>query len=338
MTSDGDLLQNGIEALRAGRAAEAVAPLQRFVTAQPDNFDGNNFLGVAMAQSGRAPEAITYLSKATRLNPQSAPAQYNLGLAYLNIPNTEAARSALHNALQLDPSHRGAREALSRLPGGAHTGAANLGAASQSSFDSATGAPSNAAASEAPSAAPGAEVSPWGFPEPATSVATIPTAPPARLKAADILRAGAYGLGAAILGAVVWDKITYHTGYEIGLIAVGVGWAVGSAVAAGAQGKSGRSLQVMGALLACFAMLLGQTLIVMEQGRDYLSGQGISPNPLALFIFSVMLVPRVLAESPLTFLFIAFGIWEGWRIPGATMEAAPVEATTPASSGTGSAT
>jgi hypothetical protein len=149
------------------------------------------------------------------------------------------------------------------------------------------------------------------------------------------MRAGAFGLAAAVLGAVIWDKIVYYTNWQIGLIAVGVGWIVGGAVAAGARGKRGRSLQVIGGLLACFAMLLGQALIVMDQARDYFGQQGLSPNPITLFLFCVTLVPRVLADNPLTLLFIAFGIWEGWRIPGAVPEA-PAE-TTRASSGTNSA-
>jgi hypothetical protein len=337
MTSESDLLQSGIEALRAGRAAEAIAPLQRFVAAQPDNFEGNNFLGVALAQSGRAPDAIAYLSKATRLNPQSAPAQYNLGLAYLNVPSTEAARSALHNALQLDPSHQGAREALSRLPGGAHLATTSSGAtAAGSGYDSGDSAPATIAASTAS----GAAASPWGFPTPPASATVQPAPQATRLSSADIVRAGAFGLGAAILGAVVWDKIVYYTNWQIGLIAVGVGWAVGGAVAAGARGKRGRSLQVMGALLACFAMLLGQALIVMDViRRDFMPQgmEGLATEPLRLFLVSVMLVPRVLADNPLTLLFIAFGIWEGWRIPGAVPEAAPAEATTPPGTGTGPA-
>jgi hypothetical protein len=127
-----------------------------------------------------------------------------------------------------------------------------------------------------------------------------------------MLRAGAFGLGAAILGAVVWDKITFHSGYEIGLIAVGVGWAVGGAVSAGAKGKHGPSLQAMGALLACFAMLLGQALIVIDLiRRDFLPQglQDMATEPLRLFMLSVMLVPRVLVTI-VNLVFIAFGIWK----------------------------
>ncbi len=164
----------------------------------------------------------------------------------------------------------------------------------------------------------------------------------------DILRAAVFGLGAAIVGAIVWNKITYHTGYELGLIAVGVGWAVGGAVAAGARGQRGRSLQVMGALLACFAMLLGQALILMDHARDSLGMEGLAQSSVALFIFCMLLVPRVLIDTPFTLLFIALGIWEGWRIPGAIaeevpdetapVEGTPAEATTSAAPGTGSAT
>ncbi len=322
--NDSDLLQSGIEALRGGRAAEAIAPLERFVAAQPENFEGNNFLGVALAQAGRAPEAIAHLTKATRLNPQSAAAQYNLGLAHLNVHDTEAARTALHHALQLDPSHQGARQALTRVPGGAD-GASASAPTVQNSMPS-TSAFASGAAAPALAANASAEGSPWST-SAATTSSTLEPTQSTRLTAADMLRAGAFGLGAAILGAVVWDKIVYHTNYQIGIIAVGIGIAVGAAVAAGAQGKRGRSLQIMGALLACFAMLLGQALIVMDQSRDIFSAMGMSPDPVRLFLFSVRMVPRVLADDPLSLIFIAFGVWQGWAMPGATPDAKPADAT-----------
>jgi hypothetical protein len=132
--------------------------------------------------------------------------------------------------------------------------------------------------------------------------------------------------GAAILGAVVWDKIVYYTNYQIGIIAVGIGIAVGAPLPR-RQGKRGRSLQIMGALLACFAMLLGQALIVMDQSRDIFSAMGMSPDPVRLFLFSVRMVPRVLADDPLSLIFIAFGVWQGWAMPGATPDAKPADAT-----------
>jgi hypothetical protein len=306
--------------------------LERFVAAQPDSFEGNNFLGVALAQAGRAYEAIAHLSKATRLNPQSAAAQYNLGLAYLNIQNTEAARNALNSALQLDPSHQGARQALARIPGGEQpstTGATTVPGSTTpaSAFAPGTVAPALAAN-------PSAEASPWSS-STATTSSTLEPTQSTRLTATDMLRAGAFGLGAAILGAVVWDKIVYYTNYQIGVIAVGIGIAVGAAVAAGAQGKRGRSLQIMGALLACFAMLLGQALIVMDQSRDVFSTMDVSPNPVRLFLFSVRMMPRVLAEDPLSLIFIAFGVWQGWAMPGAATAAKTADATASANGGSG---
>src|SRR5438045_3014309 len=42
-----------------------------------------------------------------------------------------------------------------------------------------------------------------------------------------MLRASAYGLGGAILGAGIYYAILAITGYELGLVAIAVGWLVG---------------------------------------------------------------------------------------------------------------
>jgi hypothetical protein len=51
-------LQSGIEALRGGRAAEAIAPLERFVAAQPENFEGNNFWAWRWRRRGAHPKRL----------------------------------------------------------------------------------------------------------------------------------------------------------------------------------------------------------------------------------------------------------------------------------------
>jgi hypothetical protein len=63
------------------------------------------------------------------------------------------------------------------------------------------------------------------------------------------LKATLFGLGAGLLGAGVWYAVRATTGYELGLIAIGVGFAVGAAVRAGGQGRGGWRYQALAMFL-----------------------------------------------------------------------------------------
>lgn len=67
-------------------------------------------------------------------------------------------------------------------------------------------------------------------------------------------RAALYGVGAAILGAVIYYAIREATGLEIGLIAILVGWLVGRAVQVGGGGAGGWKYQTLAVGLTYFAI------------------------------------------------------------------------------------
>ena len=225
--------QEGMNLLTAGKPAEAIAVLQHFVQNQPDSFEGHNYLGVAWAQNQRFEEAIVSLQKATALNSKSAQAHYNLGLAFEGANRMEAARREFQSALQLDPKYAAATHALSRLDAGAST----------------------------PWQSGEAVTQPFGSqPQDTRSLA--------RPRMLNIFGGLVAGLIAAVMCAVIWDKVTYYTHFQFGYAAIGVGYAVGTAVVLGAGQKRGRSLQFLGALLALFGILLGETLLVMDYVRD----------------------------------------------------------------------
>ncbi len=60
-----------------------------------------------------------------------------------------------------------------------------------------------------------------------------------------MLRAVAFGTLAGIGGTIIWFGVRKLTGYEVGLIAVVVGFMVGGAVRAGSRGRGGAFYQVM---------------------------------------------------------------------------------------------
>lgn len=65
-----------------------------------------------------------------------------------------------------------------------------------------------------------------------------------------------FGLVAGTVGAAIWYGVRRLTGYEIGLIAIAVGFLVGAAVRAGSGGRGGRRYQVLAVALTYFSICL----------------------------------------------------------------------------------
>ncbi len=74
-------------------------------------------------------------------------------------------------------------------------------------------------------------------------------------RARRLLAAGGLGLLAAIVGAAIWIGIVRVTGYEIGLVAIGVGILVGTAVRRGSGGRGGWGYQTLAVVLTYSAMV-----------------------------------------------------------------------------------
>jgi hypothetical protein len=74
-----------------------------------------------------------------------------------------------------------------------------------------------------------------------------------------------FGLGGAIAGAALYYAVIAATGYEIGLIAIVVGFMVGYMVRRGARGKGGRRYQIVALLLTYFAIGATYVPLVFRQ-------------------------------------------------------------------------
>ena len=78
------------------------------------------------------------------------------------------------------------------------------------------------------------------------------------------LKAFAYGLGAALVGAFLWAKLSQALPFGIGFVAIFLGMGVAIAVKVGAENRSGPLLPVIGVLLCGFSVLLGNVMMVYE--------------------------------------------------------------------------
>src|SRR5271165_5707251 len=98
------LLALATELLRAGRPADAIAPLRDAALLQPSNPIIQHDLGLACLEVGRVSDAIAALQRAVASNPRYADAYFRLGIALEKLGNIDGAIVAYDRATKLLPS------------------------------------------------------------------------------------------------------------------------------------------------------------------------------------------------------------------------------------------
>lgn len=118
------------------------------------------------------------------------------------------------------------------------------------------------------------------------------------------------GLLAAVLGAAMWATATIATGYQIGWLAIGIGFVVGAAV--GMVGKGiDRTFGFAGAVLALFGCALGNLLTV---AYFMAQAEGVAYFELLTRLDTdAMLEIMFSAFDPMDLLFYAFAAYFGYR-------------------------
>ncbi len=98
------LLASASKLLRAGRPADAIAPLRDAALLEPFNPTIQHDLGLAYLEVGRVPDAIAALQWAVASNPRYADAHFRLGIALEKLGNIGGAIVAYDRATKLLPS------------------------------------------------------------------------------------------------------------------------------------------------------------------------------------------------------------------------------------------
>ncbi len=131
------------------------------------------------------------------------------------------------------------------------------------------------------------------------------------------------GAIAAIIGATVWAAISYLTEYQIGWMAVGVGFLVGWAVKTMGKGVD-TGFGVIGAALALFGCALGNVLAIC----GVISGQENVPYFEVLSSLDVSIAFELLREtfSPIDLLFYGLALYYGFKYSRVTVEPAKASA------------
>ncbi len=118
------------------------------------------------------------------------------------------------------------------------------------------------------------------------------------------------GIVAGAVAAIVWALITKVTGYEVGWIAIGVGFLVGVAVRQFGKGIDVR-FNIMGAAIALLSVMVGKILaICMFAAKEADVGAFEIFNELT---FEVMFELLKETFSGLDLLFYGLAVWAGWQ-------------------------
>jgi uncharacterized membrane protein len=81
---------------------------------------------------------------------------------------------------------------------------------------------------------------------------------------------GVAGLVAALVGAAIWAAVTYYTSYQIGYMALGIGYLVGVVMFRFGHGRS-QSFGVLAAVLALCGCILGNLFSACAFAADQLN-------------------------------------------------------------------
>ena len=160
-------------------------------------------------------------------------------------------------------------------------------------------------------------------------------------------RACAFGLVAAILGAIVYYAVIKITNFEIGIVAIAIGYMVGYGIRMGTKGRGGLRFQIVAVVLTYWAVGLAYMPIAFGAIMDKPASQEASANasapanaaeppadatdapspanlPLALailvgisFALPVLTVVSSLPGGLISAAIIAFGMMQAWRMTGA---------------------
>jgi hypothetical protein len=162
-------------------------------------------------------------------------------------------------------------------------------------------------------------------------------APPPGRRIGRVFKATMLGLGAGLLGAVIWYAIRRATDMQIGLVAVAVGYMVGKAVRKGSGNRGGRWYQVLAVLLTycCIAanyvpdayqglMAAKEKSVAAEHRHPSTTAPAahVSNLPLPVkvairlavsFVVSLVLPILMATKNPIGLLIIGFALWEAWK-------------------------
>lgn len=127
------------------------------------------------------------------------------------------------------------------------------------------------------------------------------------------------GTVAAVVASAIWYGVVVVTNYQVGIVAIAVGFIVGQAVALGA-GRRGHVVLVAGSvLLTLLALAISEYLIVVHFVEQEMVAEGVAVTFMELAAQPPDFIAEVVVESvksdPLTLVFWAIALFQAFIIP-----------------------
>lgn len=140
-------------------------------------------------------------------------------------------------------------------------------------------------------------------------------APPGGSGAIRVAKATIMGLGAGLVGALVWFAIRRFAHLQIGLVAIAVGFMIGKAVRKGSGGRGGRGYQVLALVLTYCCIAANYMPDVLEALMGSAHNSTVTPV-LIVFAFGYSLALPFLsgAQNFIGLLIIGFALWQAWKL------------------------
>jgi hypothetical protein len=140
-------------------------------------------------------------------------------------------------------------------------------------------------------------------------------APTRPASATDLLGGFLAGLVAAILATGIWYAVVTISQYQLGIVAIVVGFLIGQGVLLGAGRRGSPFLILISVALTLVALVVSEYLIVVHFVNEELAAEGAVID----MVQPVGLMAEVVVESvkadPLTLVFWAIALFQAFTIP-----------------------
>jgi hypothetical protein len=152
-----------------------------------------------------------------------------------------------------------------------------------------------------------------GFGETIAAPAPAP-AQPATMS--DLLGGLLAGVVAAVLATVIWYAVVANTHFQVGIVAIAVGFIVGQGVVLGARRHTSIALVAISVVLTLLALVVSEYLIVAHFASQQL---GFEVELMQPPDFIAGVVSDSLGADPLTLVFWAIALFQAFVIPWRSM-------------------
>ncbi|HET7169415.1 MAG TPA: hypothetical protein VFI69_09440 [Candidatus Limnocylindrales bacterium] len=132
---------------------------------------------------------------------------------------------------------------------------------------------------------------------------------------ADVLGGLLVGALAAIVASAVWYGVVAVTNYQVGIVAIAVGFLVGQGVVLGARRHGHVALVAISVVLTLLALAISEYLIVVHIVNQELAAEGASVDVIQPLGLVVEVITESLKAEPLTLVFWAIALFQAFIIP-----------------------